>query len=554
MSFGKWPRCLVAIGLVLAGLLVSSCKSRVSGPPAGPAEVAIVTIRPERVVLTTELPGRTSAYLVAEIRPQVNGLIESRLFREGANVKAGDLLYQIDPAPYQAAHNQAKSALATAEADLAVAEANLPAIRSRAERYKELAAIHAVGQQDYDDANAALGQAEATVEARRASVETNRAALESARINLSYTPIKSPISGRIGISNITVGALATAYQPTPLAVVQQLDPIYVDVVQASAELLRLRRHLESGRLKQNGPIQSKVKLFLEDGTPYPLEGTLQFRDVTVDPTTGSVTLRMVFPNPNQVLLPGMFVRAVVEEGVTEQALLAPQQGVTRDLKGIPIAWVVSKDDKVEQRTLELDRAIGDKWLVTSGLAAGDRVIVEGLQKVRPGDRVRAVPFTGEAGKPPGQPKTHPFPQPKQKGEAMSRFFLDRPVFAWVIAIIMMLAGGLAIYNLPISQYPPIAPPSIAITATYPGASAKTVENTVTQIIEQKMTGLDKMLYMSATSDSSGQRRARAHLRAGHRPGPGLGQGAEQAPARHGEPARGRPAARASRSASPPATT
>ena len=415
MSFGKWPRHLVAIGLVFAGLLMSSCKSRVSGPPAGPPEVATVTILPERVVLTTELPGRTSAYLVAEIRPQVNGLIQSRLFREGANVKAGDFLYQIDPAPYQAAHNQAKSALVTAEADLAVAEANLPAIRSRAGRYKELAAIHAVGQQDYDDASAALRQAEATVQARRAAVEVNRAALESARINLSYTPIKSPISGRIGISNITVGALATAYQPTPLAVVQQLDPIYVDVVQASAELLRLRRHLESGRLKQNGPIQSKVKLFLEDNTPYPLKGTLQFRDVTVDPTTGSVTLRMVFPNPHQVLLPGMFVRAVVEEGVTEQALLAPQQGVTRDIKGIPIAWVVGKDDKVEQRTLELDRAIGDKWLVTSGLAAGDRLIVEGLQKVRPGDRVRAVPFTGEAGQATGAAENPPVPPTKAKG-------------------------------------------------------------------------------------------------------------------------------------------
>ena len=403
------------MGLVLAGLLVSSCKSKVESRPPGPAEVVVVTIRPERVVLTTELPGRTCAYLVAEIRPQVNGLIESRLFREGANVKAGELLYQIDPAPYRAAHNQAKASLATAEADLAVAEANLPAIRSRAERYKELAAIHAVGQQDYDDANAALGQAEATVEARRASVEINRAALESARINLSYTPIKAPISGRIGISNITVGALATAYQPTPLAVVQQLDPIYVDVVQASAELLRLRSHLESGRLKQNGPIQSKVKLFLEDKTPYPLEGTLQFRDVTVDPTTGSVTLRMVFPNPHQVLLPGMFVRAVVEEGVTEQALLAPQQGVTRDIKGIPIAWVVSKDDRVEQRTLELDRVVGDKWLVTSGLVPGDRLIVEGLQKVRLGDRVRAVPFTGEAGQATGAAENPPVPSTKAKG-------------------------------------------------------------------------------------------------------------------------------------------
>jgi membrane fusion protein (multidrug efflux system) len=415
MSFSKWSKHFSVTGLVLAGLLMSSCKSKVDSRPAGPAEVATVTIRPERVVLTTELPGRTSSYLVAEIRPQVNGLIQSRLFREGANVKAGDLLYQIDPAPYQAAYNQAKAALATAEADLVTAEANLPAIRLRAERLKGLAAIHAVGQQDYDDASAALRQAEANVEARRAAIEINRAALESARINLSYTPIKAPISGRIGISNVTVGALTAAYQANPMAVVQQLDPIYVDVIQASAELLRLRRRLESGRLKRNGATQSKVKLFLEDGTPYPLQGTLQFRDVTVDPATGSFTLRLVFPNPNQVLLPGMFVRAVVEEGVSEQALLAPQQGITRDPKGNPIAWVVGKDDKVEQRALELDRAIGDKWLVTSGLVDGDRLIVEGLQRVRPGSRVRAVPFTGPAGGGPGAGEGQPVPPAKGGG-------------------------------------------------------------------------------------------------------------------------------------------
>jgi membrane fusion protein (multidrug efflux system) len=273
-----------------------------------------------------------------------------------------------------------------------MAKANLPAIRLRAERLKGLAAIHAVGQQDYDDASAALEQAEATIESRKAAVEMSRAAVESARINLSYTPIKAPISGRIGISNVTVGAMTTAYQPNALAIIQQLDPIYVDVTQASAELLRMQQRLESGRLKQDGPIQNKVKLILENGTTYPLEGILQFRDVTVDPSTGSVTLRLVFPNPRQILLPGMFVRAVVEDGVSERALLVPQQGVTRDTKGAPIAWVVNKEEKVEQRSLELDRAIGDKWLVTKGLDDGDRVIVEGLQRVRPGDRVRAVAF------------------------------------------------------------------------------------------------------------------------------------------------------------------
>jgi membrane fusion protein (multidrug efflux system) len=391
----QWPKYLTATGLIVAGLFGAACKKNVSAPPpARPAEVATVTVAPERAVLTTELPGRTSAYLVAEIRPQVNGLIQSRLFREGANVKAGDLLYQIDPAPYKAAFNQARAALVTAEADLVTAEANLPAIRSRAERLKGLVAIHAASQQDYDDASAALRQAEANLAARRASVEINRAAVESAQINLSYTPIKAPISGRIGISNVTVGAMATAYQ-TALATVQQLDPIYVDVAQANAELLGLRQRLESGRLRRNGPVQNKVKLFLENKTAYPLEGTLQFRDVTVDSTTGSVTLRLVFPNPNHVLLPGMFVRAVVQEGVSEQALLVPQQGVTRDTKGNPIAWVVTQNETVEQRTLELDRPIGDKWLVTNGLAPGDRVIVEGRQKVRPGSRVRAVPFANK---------------------------------------------------------------------------------------------------------------------------------------------------------------
>jgi membrane fusion protein (multidrug efflux system) len=377
-------------------LVLSGCKSTGAPKAQAPAEVATVTIRPQPTVLTTELPGRTNSYLVAEIRPQVNGLLQSRSFREGANVKSGEVLYQIDPAPYKATYEQAKAALATAQADLATAQANLPAIRLRAERSKQLFAAKVVAQQDYDDTSAALNQLEATIEARKAAVENCRAAVESARINLSYTPIKAPISGRIGISNVTVGAMVTAYQPTPLAVVQQLDPIYVDVTQSSAELLRLRQRLESGHLKQDGPLQNKVQLILENGSKYPYEGTLQFRDVTVDPSTGSVTLRIVFPNANQVLLPGMYVRAIIEEGLSERALLVPQQGVSRDTKGLPIAWVVNKDEKVEQRALELDRAIGDKWLVTKGLDDGDRVIVEGLQKVRPGDPVRAVAFATQS--------------------------------------------------------------------------------------------------------------------------------------------------------------
>ncbi len=397
-------KTLILASLAITTFLASGCKQNVTATPrSGPPEVSTVTIQPQSTLLTTELPGRISAFLVAEIRPQVNGLLQKRLFQEGAMVKEGEILYQIDPAPYEAAHNQAKAALTTAEAELVTADANIPAIRLRVERLKGLVATNAVAKQDYDDACASLRQAEANLAARRAAVEISRAAVESARINLSYTPIRAPISGRIGISNVTVGAMLTAYQPQALAVIQQLDPVYVDVAQSNVELLSLRKRLANGDLKQRGALQNKVKLLLEDKSPYPLEGSLQFRDVTVDPTTGSFTLRLVFANPKQVLLPGMFVRAVIQEGVNENAILAPQQGVTRDVKGNAIALVVNGQAVVEQRVLTLDRAIGDKWLVTSGLFAGDRVIVEGLQRVRPGVQVRAVPFTAPAPAPKGGP-------------------------------------------------------------------------------------------------------------------------------------------------------
>ena len=372
----KWNVVLTAL---LASLLLGGCDGAGrSQPPPRVPEVAVVTVQPQKIVLTTELPGRTAAFRVAEIRPQVNGLILKRAFKEGSDVKAGDLLYQIDPAPYQAAYDQARAAVA-------MAEANLPALRSRVERFKELLAVHAVGQQDYDDADAALRQMEAQLAA-------SKAAMESAGINLSYTPIKAPISGRIGKSNVTEGAIVTAYQPIPLATIQQMDPIYVDVAQSTTELFRLRRSLKDGRLHQNGKSQSKVKLLMEDGTAYPLEGTLRFRDVTVDPTTGSVILRIVFPNPKSVLLPGMFVRAVVQEGVNNQAILIPQQGVCRNHKGDPCSLIVDAEHKVRKRMLTLDRAIGDKWLVSAGLAPGDQVIVEGMQRVRLGAPVKVVPF------------------------------------------------------------------------------------------------------------------------------------------------------------------
>ncbi len=378
MKTRSFPVAALTLGAVLAMAAFSAaCGKPPAGPPQGPAEVGVVAVAPEKVVLTTELPGRTTPYLVAEVRPQVNGILRERRFEEGSDVKAGDLLYQIDPAPYQAAFEQAK-------ASLAMAEANVPAARSRAERMKGLVAIHAVGQQDYDDAVAALQQAEASVAAAKAAVE-------SARINLSYTPIRAPISGRTGRSSVTVGALVTAYQPVPLATVQQLDPIYVDVAQSSAELLRLQKSFKGGALTKDAS-WSRVKLILEDGTPYPREGKLKFREVTVDPATGSVTLRMVFPNPEHVLLPGMYVRAVVEEGVLSDAILVPQQGVARTPKGEPYALVAGKDGKVEQRMLTVGRAMGDRWLVTAGLAAGDQVIVEGTQRVRAGADVKAVPF------------------------------------------------------------------------------------------------------------------------------------------------------------------
>jgi membrane fusion protein (multidrug efflux system) len=342
--------------------------------------VATVTIEPQRIELTTELPGRTSAYLISEIRPQVNGIIQKRLFQEGSDVKAGQLLYQIDPAPFQVAYDSAR-------ASLGKAQANLPSIRSRAERYKELLVDKAVSRQDYDDAAAAVEQALAEIEYWKTQVE-------AARINLGYTRVTAPISGRIGRSSVTDGALVTAYQPTSLATIQQMNPIYVDVTQSSAELLRLKRNLESGQLSADAKNGKAVRVLLEDGSPYPLEGKLQFRDVTVDPATGSFTLRIVVPNPEHLLLPGMFVRAVVQEGIAEQAILVPQQGVSRNPKGESVALLVGEDGTVQQRVLTLNRAMGDQWLVSSGLSTGERVIVEGMLNARPGAVVKAVPMAG----------------------------------------------------------------------------------------------------------------------------------------------------------------
>ena len=370
-------------GLLLVALFIlTACDQKQQAPPQRPMpQVSFITVQPGEVQLSTQLPGRTSAFRVAEIRPQVSGLIQTRLFTEGSEVKAGQVLYQIDASPFKAALNNAKAALGRAEA-------NLPSLKIRAERYHKMLEIKAVSQQDYDDAKAALNQIEA-------DIQFGKASLEMARINLGYTQVTAPISGRIGKSNVTDGAIVTAYQPIPLATIQQLDPIYVDVPQSTTDLLRLKSRLKDGRL-QRGSDQNKVKLILEDDTVYSLAGTLQFSDVTVDPTTGSVTLRALFPNPEGMLLPGMFVQTIINEGVNAQAILVPQQGVARDPKGNPYALLVDAESKAAFRPLTLDRAIGNKWLVSAGLAPGDKVIVEGLLMLRPGTPVKAVPFQSGA--------------------------------------------------------------------------------------------------------------------------------------------------------------
>jgi len=369
---------IIATMILTAGLILGGCGQQNTGGPPPMPEVAVVTIEPKPVTLTTELPGRTAAYLVAEVRPQVSGIIQKRLFTEGADVRAGQVLFQIDPALYQASLDNAKAALARSEAQFST-------IQLKERRLKELLADKAVSVQDYDDAAAMLKQVQADIQYAKATLET-------ARINLKYTTITAPISGRIGKSSVTEGALVTAQQPAPLATIQQLDPMYVDVTQATSEILRLRRLLQEGQIDQYSKNQQKVGLMMGDGTEYPLKGNLQFRDITVDPTTGSVVLRIVFPNPKGILLPGMFVRALVQEGINKQAILIPQQAVSRDPKGNPITLIVDPTGKVEQRPLTLDRALGDAWRVTAGLAPGDRVIVEGMLKVKPGVSVRAVPF------------------------------------------------------------------------------------------------------------------------------------------------------------------
>lgn len=370
----------VAIGVTLA---IAGCsrggEPAAQGPAAQPPapQVGVVEVAPSDVTLSTELPGRTTPFLIAEVRPQVGGIIRERSFDEGRDVKAGEVLYQIDPATYRVAHEAARATLAKADANLASA-------RVTSSRLDQLVQRNAVSKQQRDDAAAAVKQAEADVARAKAD-------LEGARINLAYTKVTSPINGRIGRSTVTPGALVTASQAQALAVVQQLDPIYVDVTRSTVDLLRMRGDLASGRLSTVDGSKAKVRLLLEDGNTYASGGTLEFADVTVDPNTGSVTLRAVFPNPDQVLLPGMYVRAVLEEGVRENAIVVPQRGVTRDARGQATALVLNGEGVVEQRKVTTERAVGNQWLISDGLAAGDRLIVEGLQRVRPGAQASVLP-------------------------------------------------------------------------------------------------------------------------------------------------------------------
>ncbi len=360
--------------------LLTACGQPPGGaPPAqGKPTVGVITVQPQHLALTTQLPGRTSAYLVAQVRPQVAGIIKTRLFKEGSDVSAGQALYQIDPATYKATHDSNLAALAKAQATLKTA-------RLKAERYKQLLAVQAVSQQDYDDASASLGEDEAQVASAKADVE-------SSRINLSYARVDSPISGRIGKSSVTPGTLVTASQTTELATVQQLDPLYVDLSQSSTALLQLKHAMARGELQKSGANSAKVQLLLEDGSAYPHEGTLEFSDVTVDQNTGTITLRAVFPNPDGDLLPGMYVRAVLQEAVKENALLVPQQAVSRDGAGKPFAYVVDSEKKLQRRPLQTERAVGDQWLVQAGLEPGDQLVVDGQQYAAPGLEVNVTPW------------------------------------------------------------------------------------------------------------------------------------------------------------------
>ncbi len=374
--------------LVLAAVMLAGCGKKPGGHPGmgfamGPLEVGVLTLAPTSVTLTQDLPGRTAAYRMAEVRARVNGIVLKRLFTEGTDVTEGQVLYQIDPAPYEAEFDSAKGALARAEA-------NADASRNKEIRYRDLAKTKVVSAQDYEDVAMPL-------RANEAEVLSAKASLQMAKINLDYTRVTSPIAGRVGVSQVTEGAYVQSANATLLVTVQQLDPIYVDVPQSSNDLLRLKRAVAGGELSTDKEGQARVKLMLDDGSEYRHEGALQFSDVTVSPTTSSVTVRAIFPNPDHLLLPGMFVRARLVEGQKQDALLVPQPAVSRNSKGEATVLVVGAEDKAELRVIETHRAVGNQWLVVGGLKAGDRIIMNNLQKVRPGAPVKPVPYVPPGG-------------------------------------------------------------------------------------------------------------------------------------------------------------
>ncbi len=397
---------LMLATLAPAALLLASCGGGApqQQAPAGPPQVGVVTVQSQPVTLTTELPGRTNAYETSEVRPQVNGLVTARLFQEGDFVQKGQALYRIDPSPYQAQVASARAAVTRARAAISSSQA-------LARRYGELVKINAISRQDFENATTQAQQAQADVAAQQA-------ALRTAQIDLARTTIRAPIAGRIGRSTFTTGALVTAAQADPLTTIQRLDPIYVDIQQSSSDLLRLRQQIMAGELSRGGGA-ARVRLKLEDGSTYPVEGTLKFADVTVDPTTGSQAVRAQFGNPRGLLLPGMFVRAELVEGTQGNAILVPQRAVSRDEKGHPTVLVVGAGDKVEARVLTAPRTIGDNWLVTAGLKPGDRVIVEGGGQLRPGTVVKAAPFSDKPQQQgqPGQPQAGQAQTQQAQGQA-----------------------------------------------------------------------------------------------------------------------------------------
>ena len=370
--------------LLISGLLVAGCSDKT--PAAGkapvsaarePTKVGVITVQAEAQTLTSALPGRTSAFMSADIRPQINGIVQKRLFTEGATVKAGQALYQIDAAPYQATEAAARAALAKAQAQARTAEVN-------SKRNAELVRIDAISRQAYDESLA-------TAQQTASDVAMAQAALATARINLGYTRIVAPISGRTALSNVNAGGLVTANQTGVLTTISQLDPMYVDVTQSSSELLQLKRDLAAGRFEKLGEGAVRITILLEDGSKYAHSGRLQFAGVTVNPSTGAVTLRAVVPNPDGVLMPGMYVQTLLPTGVSSEALLVPQQAVTRDIAGKANVLVLGPENKVARRAIAVDRAVGSRWLVSSGLAAGDTVVVDGFQRIKPGDTVAPQP-------------------------------------------------------------------------------------------------------------------------------------------------------------------